>query len=258
MQPSVSGKYKFIGCEILYREACYLAATGPHRVDVQFLPKGLHDLPTPEMVARIQQTIDAVDPSAGFEAILLGYGRCNNGLVGITTRDIPLVLPRAHDCITFFLGSRQAYRCEFDAHPGTYYMTTGWTERNASSEEPLARPAYDTEGVMGRLGLTEPYEQLVAKYGQDNADYIIETLGDWTQNYSRLCYLEMSLCDETAFIEQAHQLARERNWQFQKQAGNWNLLKKLFAGPWDEDFLVVQPHEQIVERNDEEILDVSS
>ncbi|HTZ51406.1 MAG TPA: DUF1638 domain-containing protein, partial [Spirochaetia bacterium] len=105
---------KFIGCEIIYREACWLAATSPLLVDVEFLRKGLHDLETQDMVSRVQAAIDAVDPYANYEAILLGYARCNDGLVGVTARDIPLVLPRAHDCITFFFGSRSAYRGYFD------------------------------------------------------------------------------------------------------------------------------------------------
>src|SRR5208283_2681137 len=115
-------KLKFIGCEIIYREACWLAATSPALVDVEFLHKGLHDLETPDMVARVQAAIDVVDPYAGYEAVLLGYARCNDGLVGITARDVPLVVPRGHDCITFFFGSRAAYRSYFDANPGTYYL----------------------------------------------------------------------------------------------------------------------------------------
>ncbi len=35
-------RLKFIGCEIIYREACWLAATSPELVDVEFLRKGLH------------------------------------------------------------------------------------------------------------------------------------------------------------------------------------------------------------------------
>ena len=30
-------RLKFIGCEIIYREACALAASAPHRIDVEFL-----------------------------------------------------------------------------------------------------------------------------------------------------------------------------------------------------------------------------
>ena len=144
--------FKFIGCEIVYREACYLAAVGPHRVDVEFLQKGLHDLETPDMVAKLQATIDAVSPEVGYDSILLGYGRCNDGLVGVQARDIRLVVPRAHDCITFFFGSRAAYREYFDNYPGTFYMTTGWSERNAFDESngDQTQPAYGTDRRDGQ------------------------------------------------------------------------------------------------------------
>ena len=167
-------RFKFIGCEIIYREACYLAATGPNEVDVEFLLKGLHDLQRADMVAKIQSAVDAVDPARGHEAVLLGYGRCNDGLAGLTARHVPLVIPRAHDCVTFLFGSRRAYREYHEAAPGTYFMSTGWTERNRADTGDYRQPAYGTQGVMGRLGLAEPYEEMVAKYGKDNADFMEE------------------------------------------------------------------------------------
>jgi hypothetical protein len=249
-------KFRFIGCEVLHREVCYLAATGPCRVDVEFLRKGLHDLETADMSARIQQAIDATDADCGYEAILLGYARCNDGLVGVAARDIPLVIPKAHDCITLFFGSRKAYQNYFDEHPGTYYMTTGWVERNETAEGRLDRPAYGTEGVMGKLGLTDSYEQLVAKHGKENADFITETLGDWKKNYSRLLYLEMGVCDEKPYVAEAKRIAAERNWQFELRKGDWSVLEKLLFGRWDEDFLIVRPGEAIIARNDDRILGV--
>jgi hypothetical protein len=250
-------RFRFLGCEIIYREACLLAARSSNRIDVEFLRKGLHDLQTEDMVARIQQEIDTVDPEIGYEAILLGYARCNDGLVGVRARDLPLVLPRAHDCITFFLGSRDAYQREFDAHPGTYYMTTGWSERNAPEDGELARPAYGQTGVMGQLGLSDSYEEMVAKYGRENADFIRETLGDWKKNYTRMLYIEMGVCDETPFIDAARRQAEQRGWSFDRCKGDWSLLKKLFAGKWDEDFMIVQPGEKIVARNDDRVVDAA-
>ena len=248
-------KFKFIGCEIVYREACLLAARSPFQVDVEFLRKGLHDLETHEMAAKVQATIDAVDPASGYEAILLGYARCNDGLVGITARSIPLVIPRAHDCITFFFGSRSAYKGYFDANPGTYYMTTGWSERNAYGDGKYAQPAYGKTGVMGKLGLAESYEEMVRKYGKENADFIASTLGDWTKNYSKMLYLQMGTCDEQPHIDAAKQRAAEQAWEFELREGSWSLLEKLFAGKWDDDFVIVPPGKKIVARNDEAVLE---
>jgi hypothetical protein len=249
-------KRKFIGCEIIYREACWLAATSPEMVDVEFLRKGLHDLETPDMVARVQGAIDAVDPYAEYEAILLGYARCNDGLVGVTARDIPLVIPRAHDCITFFFGSRPAYRAYFDEHPGTYYLTSGWSERNLEEGVDYARPAYGKQGVMGKLGLTETYEQMVEKYGKENADFLSGMLGDWRRNYTRYLYLTMGVCDESQLLASAREEAARLGWEFEQRQGNMSLLSRLINGPWDDDFLVVPPGRRIAARNDEAILDV--
>jgi hypothetical protein len=258
-------KLKFIGCEVLYREVCWLAATSGVQVDVEFLRKGLHDLQTGDMVSRIQAAVDAVDPAAGYEAILLGYARCSDGLVGVTARSVPIVIPRAHDCITLFFGSRAAYREYFDAHPGTYYLTTGWSERNfgwsgdgTGDLTAYGRPAYGVQGVMGKLGMTETYEEMVEKYGQESADFLQATLGDWMKNYDRFLYLRMGVCDETPHLARAREDAAERGWKLEVRDGDLGLLRKLVNGPWDEDFVVVPPGGRIVARDDERVLDAEA
>ena len=238
---------KYIGCEIVFREACKLAAASPFRIDVQFVRKGLHDLPTGDMLSYLQQAVDAADPAVPYKAILLGYARCNDGLAGLTARALPLVIPKAHDCITFFLGGRKAYREYFDTHPGTYFHTTGWLERNDSNVP-------GQQGVMEQLGLKDTWEQLVAKHGRENAEFIRQTLGDGLQNYSRLCYVEMGVTDERPFIQRSRAYAAEKGWQFERRPGDWSLLERLFAGQWDDDFLLVPPGRSIAARNDTEVL----
>ncbi|MFP3937780.1 MAG: DUF1638 domain-containing protein [Phycisphaerae bacterium] len=241
-------KLMFIGCDVMYREACALAARSPHRVDLRFLPKSMHD-DSDAMRRDIQEAVDAVDPEQGYHAILLGYGRCNDGVVGVCARQIPLVVPRAHDCITLFFGSREAFRENFESEPGTYYMTTGWYER--SPGEGLE----DQSGIK-HLPLVESYDELVRKYGRDNADYIAETLGNWSQKYSRMLYLEMGVTDEEPIIASAQAEARGRGWRFERRKGDWTLLEKFFYGGWDENFVVVPAGGEIVSCNDDRILDV--
>jgi len=241
-------RLKFIGCEIMYREACTLAAVAPHRVDVEFLIKGLHDLETPDMVRQVQERVDTASDNGTYEAILLGYGRCNDGLVGVRARQIPLVLPRAHDCITLFFGGRKAFEAYFSANPGTWFMTTGWLERNQTGGP--ERPDGGQTGVMAKLGLADSYEQMVAKYGEENAAFIAESMGGWVGEYTRALYLKMGVCDE-----QARQDATDHGWEFELRDGDLGLLRKLFFGQWDEDFVIVEPGGVIVARNDAEVLD---
>ncbi len=250
-QANAADKYKFLGCEIIYREACKLAAVSPLRIDVEFQKKGLHDLKREEMQKRLQAAIDAVPESEGYKAILLGYARCNDGLVGLTARSIPLIIPKAHDCITFFFGGRAAYQAYFDGHPGTYYHTTGWIERN-NPDIP------GSQGVMQQLGLDATYEEMVEKYGKENADFILATLGDGLKNYTGICYLQMGTTNEEPFIEVSQKQAQERNWAFELRQGDWTLLEKLFFGKWDDDFLIIPPGHHIVAQNDTEILGINS
>jgi len=134
-------------------------------------------------------------------------------------------------------------------------MTTGWTERNHFGEGAYARPAYGMEGVMAKLGLTDPYDVMVAKYGKENADFIIESLGGWQKSYCRSLYLEMGVCDEQPFIALAKDRAAQQNWEFEVRKGEWSLLQKLFYGEWDQDFVVIPPGGTIVARNDDGVLD---
>lgn len=110
-------RLKLISCEIFYRELCWAVARSPNTVDIEFLPKGLHDIGSEGMSARLQAVLDRVDDPR-YEAVLLGYGLCNNGIAGLRSGKYRLIVPRAHDCITLFLGSSERYLEYFNSHPG--------------------------------------------------------------------------------------------------------------------------------------------
>ena len=141
-------RLKLIACEILYRELCAAVSRSINEVDIEFLPKGLHDIGQSGMSARLAEALAAVDESR-YEAVLFGYGLCSNGLVGLTARNVPLVLPLAHDCITLFLGGKERYLEYFHAHPGVYFKTSGWIERGETLHQ----------SIQQQTGMMQTYEE---------------------------------------------------------------------------------------------------
>ena len=239
-------KFKVLACEVFTREINTLAKNCANDLKIEFLPKGLHDLGQEKMLARLQEQVDAASDK-GFDAILMVYGLCNNGISGLTARDTRLVIPKAHDCITLFLGGRKEYREQFEGHPGTYYRTTGWIEHESPD-------GAGDETIQQKLGLFMAYEELVEKYGEDNAKYIQETMGSGVQHYSRLAFIEMGVPGEEPFIDQSRQEAEEKGWNFELVHGSMKLLQKLLAGDWDDDFMVLDPGKTAVASHDEDVI----
>ncbi|MCF7847440.1 MAG: DUF1638 domain-containing protein [Kiritimatiellales bacterium] len=241
-------KYKLISCEIFFREMEFLLEQSPHEIDVEFMQKGLHDIPTAEMRARIQDQVDAASEE-NHDAILLGYGLCNNGLDGVLARNVQLVLPRAHDCITLFFGSRQRYQEYFFSHPGTYFLTTGWIERNKIAEE------LKQLSIPNQTGMDMTYEELVEKYGEDNAQFLWKELCYTERNYSQITFIEMGVEPDGSFEQTAREEAVSKHWKFSKVPGDLSLIRRLLNGDWDEeDFLVVPPHHRIAANHTEAIV----
>ncbi|MBU1712334.1 MAG: DUF1638 domain-containing protein, partial [Proteobacteria bacterium] len=85
-------------------------------VEIRYLDQGLHMTPK-KMAPLIQEQIDLV--TGRFEEIVLGYGLCANGIVGVQARKEGLYVPRSHDCIALFMGSCEAYRTAIKKRPGT-------------------------------------------------------------------------------------------------------------------------------------------
>jgi len=239
-------RLKLISCEVLFREMCAACAHSSCQVDVEFLPKGLHDLGGKPMSAKIQEIVDRT-PEGVYDAILLGYGLCGNGLDGLTARHTQLVLPRAHDCIAVLIGGRDRYEAYFAGNPGTFYRSTGWPERGKG----LQQLTHQTTGLEDSL------DTLIAKYGEDNGRYLYEEMTRYHAQYRKLTFIETGLEAGGRFIEEAAAEAAEKGWSFERYPGDLGWLKRLVEGVWSaSEFVIASPGERFAASFDSEILKV--
>ncbi|MGC2111192.1 MAG: DUF1638 domain-containing protein [Candidatus Korobacteraceae bacterium] len=235
-----------IGCGLLLRELSDAIVRSPHLIEARFLPAGLHDSGAKLMRQRLQQEIDAADTS-NYDAIVLGYALCGMGMAGLKAPAVPLVVPRAHDCITLLMGSREKYVEYFHANPGVYFRSVGWMERSREIHDQL---------FAG--GLSQDRDALIAKYGEEAGQYLYEEATRYRKSYRKLTYIRTASEFDDHFAELAQAEAREKNWSYEEFAGSLTLFRRLLAGDWQSDFLIVPPGQVIQATQTDGIIDSAS
>lgn len=211
----------------------------PVRISQVFLEHGLHRTPS-LMRDRLQEHVDS---AADCDVVVLGYGLCSNGVVGVRARDCPIVVPRAHDCVALLLGSRDAYSREFSSEPGTYYLTPGWIDYGG---DPL-----------------KVYREYLNSHGAATALWLTR---EATRNYARVAYIETG-APEGWTIERdsstraprpgrdyrthAREVAAFMGVRYEEIRGSLDFLRRLLACALSdsrdpgEDLVVLRPGEEL-------------
>lgn len=217
----------------MQKEAYFCAARSKNVIDIILMAQGLHDEPD-KLRSEVQKALDHTCDIQGraYDASLLGYGLCSNGIVGLFSK-IPLVVPRGHDCITLLLGSKDKYQQYFDTHRGVYWYSTGWIEDgNQPSKERYER-------------LLKEYRE---KYGADNAEYLMELEQSWMKEYSWATYIDWGFNNRDEEKKYTKKCAKFLGWNYDELKGNPGLMQRLVDGNWnDKEFLTVSPGQKINE-----------
>lgn len=217
-----------IACRVLWREINYLVSISPLYYDIIYLDQGLHDEPC-KLQIQLQNKINELETS--YSIILVGYGLCSNGIVGITSKTATLVLMRGHDCITFFLGSKEKYRTYFDRFPGTYWYNTGWIE---------------TSNIPNKEFYEKKFLEYKEKYDEETAQYLVDTEKEWLSKYKNIFYIKQGITDEINYITLSIEAAEYLSWDYKEIPGDLNLMKDWIQGNWQNDrFLVIEPNNSV-------------
>lgn len=230
---------KFICCDVFARIACRLVSESPHIVDLEFIPMLAHDEPQ-KLRQVIREKIDKSVNGSGrpYEAVILGYGLCGNSVTGLFT-SVPMVIPRVHDCCTVFAGGKEKFIANFGDILSARWSSTGYYERSHGLSVNYAREQ------LASYKTSAEYMGYVKQYGEDNADYIWETMHPGIET-DEAVYIKIEGFEYSNAFENYKTEIEGTGKKLKVVGGEISMLKDLIDGFWeDERFLVVPPGKKI-------------
>jgi len=234
-------RYKLICCDVLFRMACRAAARSRNVIDMEFTKLQSHN--EPDVLRKIiQELIDKADSEKIYDAVLLGFGLCGNSTAGLVARSQKLVIPRAHDCCTLFLGSRKKFADCFGERLSAQWSSHGYLERSGKYKGGID---YDKN-----IGFSREYSELVEQYGEENAEYIWETLHPARHiGKDERIYIDVPPFDDKdggdfhfkRFADAVRAETGADDANIQRLKGSTRLIDMLINGDWGGEFLIVPP-----------------
>ncbi len=205
-------KTHIIACATVFEELIHM---GFPKNKITELELGLHKNPD-KLKVTLQSEIDKVD---GVENILLGYGLCSYSVVGLSSKNCRLIVPKVDDCISLFLGSNEERLQRGLDDPGIFYLTKGWIK--AAKDE---------------------NDKLTERYGKTKA---IELSKMVMSNYTHLRLINTGNYCIDEYRQHALEGAERVGLKFEEIPGSNRILKKMMAGEWDSEFQIVEIGEEI-------------
>lgn len=234
---NASPRIAVLACRVFEEELRLHGTDASHVVETRFLEVGLHDHPD-NLRKALQSEIDAFD-AIDVEAVVLAYALCGRGTAGLRAGRHRLVIPRGHDCITVFMGSKEKFACQQSANPDSYYYTPGWMKANRTP---------------GPERLESLRAELSERFDPDDVEFLLESeKANWAQ-HGRAVYLDLGTPGADEKAASAEKAAGSLGWKFERIPGDPTLLRDLLAGGWDaERFQIIEPGGRLEHSPDERI-----
>lgn len=230
--------FKILACKIFQRELSLVIPFCPNSIDITFMQQDLHVSPNLLREA-LQNEIDRFESGEDHhsnkicmekaEAILLGYGLCSNALVGLKSKRLPLVIPRAHDCITHFMGSKEKYADYFEKVKGTFFYTQGWLDLGLD---------------IGQADIDRKRNEYMERFDgdEDTVEYLLDMDKEMIKNYRYMTYITWPEIPSQTGIETVEKLSSKAGLELLTYEGSDRLMRDFVNGNWnEEDFLILEP-----------------
>jgi len=245
--------FAVVGCGIFKNEIEFLKPRIASRLDFYWLPQRLHSKPL-ELRKLIQGEVDRVDGSGNpYDGIILLYGLCSKGSMGICSARYPVAVPKTQDCIGILLGSNDQYARHFREKPGTYWFTKGWFETGFNPGKKSGQ-----DGVFDFY--RERYIEYRKKFSEETSRYLINEWDQrWIGNYTTLAFIDWGMKENQKLRKRAEESARNLGLEFEDIQGDPSLVLDLLNGKWTEGgpVLVVPPGHKVMPSYDINVLTCS-
>jgi hypothetical protein len=210
----MADEFGLVACDVVRTE--FETALGGRQVKSRFLEYSLHSTPN-LMAGRINEAMADLK-AQGAERVVLGYGLCSNGVVGLESEG-GLVMPRCHDCIGMLLGSPRRYFEMFRKFPGTYFLTEGWIRNRG---DPLSSAIYKYAPKMGEKKALRGMSLELA-------------------NYKSFCFVDNGVGDREAVRERTMENCKVFGKEYMELESGLDYFTGLLEGPHPDDEFLVLP-----------------
>jgi len=228
-----------LACDVMQDEITLLTAGATHIAELRYFEIFLHDRPD-QLREILQRNFDAVDERSDIDAVVMVYGLCGRGTVGLRPQRHKLIIPRAHDCITLYMGSKEAYSDHQRRCPTCYYYTPGWNRARR---------------VPGPEMFDAMRQDLAARFDEEDIEFLIDSQREQLAMHDTATYIDLGTKSALTEAEYAQQCATFMNWKFEHQQGDPSLLRDLLWGNWDSDrFLILEPGQQLGQATDDSVM----
>ncbi len=210
-------KTAVIACKTLEDEVNRAIEEAGHAYQVHWIESGLHNYPD-KLRDNLQECIDNITDK---DFIVMIFGLCGNALLGLSSENATIVIPKVDDCISLFLGGNQNRR-KMENKAKAYYLTKGWLR-------------YENN-------IWQEYQRSVERYGAEKTRSIFRIM---LKHYTHLVVINTGAYNTEDFIKETKEIAEALDLELKVVPAELGLLVDALDFKWDNDFAVIKPGEEI-------------
>ncbi|WKY48346.1 DUF1638 domain-containing protein [Eubacteriaceae bacterium ES3] len=183
--------------------------------DTIWMPAELHI--NPDLLRNELQK--AIDNNQNYGLILLAYGNCGHGLVGLVSQNTRLACLRLEDCIHVLLHNEKNLK---KIRGESYFITKAW--------------------LNSKKSLKEEYHYAIRRYGSKRAEAI---MGIMFKNYKSMVMVDAGAYSLDSWVYCAKHLSQVLKLDFKTMTGDVGLLEKFLSLNWDRQVAEFEPGRMI-------------